>query len=68
MSEEFKEKIKKQIEVLNNERAKMLQIICEDDKLYVPEIILNIVFRVRSITKTIQSLNILLYGNEFKEK
>ena len=64
MTDKLKEKLEGQIEILNDERARILQTLCENDKLYIPEIILQIVFRARSITKTIQSLKMLLYGDE----
>jgi len=53
-------KIKQMIDALDNERAQILQTLCEDEKVYLPEVLLQLVSRARSITKTIAVLNSLL--------
>lgn len=50
------EEIEKAIEELNTKRAMLLQAICEDDSIWQPQIILQIVAEIRTITMTIKML------------
>jgi len=45
---ELKEKILKK---LNDRRAELLYTICEDERVYHAEILLNAIFEIRSIVK-----------------
>ncbi len=64
MDQKIKERIKKQINNIDNERAEVIKNLFENDGLYIPELILQLVFRARAMTKTIHSLNLLLQENE----
>lgn len=48
--------IDKFIEELDTRRAQLLQAICEDDNLWHPNIILQLVGEIRSVTKMIKML------------
>lgn len=68
---ELKQKIEKEIEQLDNERAQILQDLCVNERIFLPEIILQLVNRARAITRTIISLkgilgNIENNGERFK--
>ncbi len=50
------DKIEKKIEELDNRRAQILQALCEEDRIFIPELILGLVHEVRSITKVLRIL------------
>ena len=50
------DEVKKQIEKLDNHRARLLQTLCEDPKLFHPEAILGLVHEIRSITRVLKLL------------
>ncbi len=54
------EKLKAEIERLDDERANILKTLCEDDRVFLPEILLNLISLVRAITKNIKSLKFIL--------
>ena len=49
-----KEKI---IDSLENRKAKILFDLCENDKIYMPEIIAQMVMELRGLTKILRLLN-----------
>ena len=52
----MEDKIKEAIEELVEQRARILQMICEDDSIWQPQIIIQAVHEVRSITRIIRLL------------
>ena len=50
------EEIAKKIDEFENRRAHLLQALCEDERIYIPEVLLNMVSEIRSITKIMKML------------
>ena len=50
------DEIAKQINALDTRRAEILYAICENERIYLPEIILSLVQEVRSITRILKVL------------
>jgi len=50
------EDLTKKIEALDNRRAQILYSLCEDERLFMPEVILGLVHEIRSITKILKIL------------
>jgi hypothetical protein len=55
---EFQSRLQEIVIELDNQRAALLWDICENDKLYLPELILNKVHQIRNITKMLKKLGI----------
>jgi len=49
-------KIQDIINELNNKKAELLYTICEDEKVYHPEILIQLVYEVRSIIKLLKMI------------
>lgn len=49
-------KVQKEIDKLDNQRAILLKELCENTKLFHPEAILGLVHEVRSITRVLKIL------------
>jgi hypothetical protein len=52
----MEDELKKQLDALDTRRAQILYEICENEKLWMPEIILGMVHEIRSITRIIRIL------------
>ncbi len=52
----MEDKIKEAIEKLVEDRAGLLQAVCEDHTIWQPQIIVQVVHEIRSITKLIRML------------
>ena len=50
------EEIEKKIKELDDQRARLLYDLCEDNKIYHPQIILGLVQEIRSITSVLKIL------------
>jgi hypothetical protein len=50
------DELRKQLDALDTRRAQLLFDICENDKIWMPELILGMVQEIRSITKIIRIL------------
>ncbi len=61
---DFQKKLETTIERLEAERAQILHAICEDDQIYLPEVILQLVQRIRSLTKTLRAFRELLKNED----
>jgi len=48
--------LKKRIGELDDERARLLQSLCEDESIWHPELIVRIVHSIRTITRIIRIL------------
>lgn len=49
-------KLDVEIERFENERAKILQTLLEDEKIFMPEVLVQLVHKARTYTKTLYSL------------
>jgi len=56
--------IEERLEILDEQRAKVLHMLCTDPELFHPEVILSLVHKARSITEVIR---ILRKDNEKKQ-
>ena len=52
----MEDKIKETIEKLVEDRAGLLQVLCEDYTIWQPQIIVSAVYEIRAITKMIKIL------------
>jgi hypothetical protein len=53
MEDKPKERI---IERLENRKAELLYQLCEDERIYIPEVIAQTVFEIREITRILKFL------------
>ena len=60
---EFEKKIKQTLEDLDSQRAHIIQSLFEDEQIFLSEIIIQLVHRARSLTKTIKIFKQLI-GNK----
>lgn len=50
------EELAKKIEELDTRRAQILCTLCEDDRVFYPEVILGLVHEIRGITRILKIL------------
>lgn len=50
------EETKKQIEKLDNRRSEILYALCENAKIFHPELLLSLIQEVRAITRILKAL------------
>lgn len=48
--------LQQKIDQLDTRRAQILQVLCEDDKVYHPEVLISLINEIRGITKILKIL------------